>query len=528
MRREIPPVPKAIVLLATGIAGCNLTLGLGSYDFEHDGGSTHTQSTGSGGKTGSSSTGGTGGSGGATASTSSGTAGGGVGGSDAGPATATWAVGFANGNTTTMGGVGVDDAGNVYVTGSYQGDLKLAGACAGALKNSSKCGYLMKLDGASGACVWAVDLGATAAGTALAVSSAGEITLAATYTDALTVPGAAMLPKPQGTDAFVARYPAGFAPPGGTATWVQHLGDAGDQSVTSLALTGGGDVDVGGMYTNSLQTMPGKGLAKMGLSCKTGFVARFAAADGSPVPGVERLYVPATSCYDVGILAVATGAGDAVAVAGRSYTGVDFGEGPETNGGDWDGFFARYTSGMKYLSGAWLSTWGEQRATSVAFDGAGDLYVAGFMANTVSFPGNVQIAAQGTRGFLAHIDAQGNTVKGILLGSGDGSLRAAMLPGGDVVFAGALQGDTTVGGATGMGHGGYDVVAGRMDPGLSVVRWLHQWGDGADQGADALAVNGSGQIVVAGHYGGTLPIDGAPSPLTTPGGTGVFVAKMAP
>jgi hypothetical protein len=358
------------------------------------------------------------------------------------------------------------------------------------------------------------------------VSPAGEITLAATFADSGDVPGAAAFSQPQGTDAFVARYPAGYRPGVGNATWVQHLGDAGEQAVTTLALAEGGDVYVGGTYTKTLQSLPSLSLSKVGLDVKTGFVIRLGAADGAPVAGVERVYPPVITLEDVEIKSVATGPGGLVAVAGWAWGATDFGAGPEPLQDNTEGFFARYTSSLGYLSGAWLSDANQQRADHVAFGPAGDLYVAGSFINTIGFGGTVKLTqTDRLHGFLAHLDPAGTPQAAIVVGDEDGNLRAALhvaaAPGGDVVFAGMLSGHVAAGDKS-VDTQAYDAVAGRVDKTLSAGRWAYTWGDGAEQSVDALAVGRAGQAVLAGHYDGTFSAD---LPATGPG---VFVVQIGP
>jgi hypothetical protein len=104
----------------------------------------------------------------------------------------------------------------------------------------------------------------------------------------------------------------------------------------------------------------------------------------------------------------------------------------------------------------------------------------------------------------------------------------AVTLGGDLVVAGGAVGDVDFGGGvlTGAGAPLHDVVVARFDASAKHL-WSHRWGDGADQVANAVAVDAQGNTVVTGGYTGQLAI-GPGAPLSSAGTIDLFVAKLDP
>jgi hypothetical protein len=539
MRSVLTPI--LLPLAAAAAVGCNLALGLGGYDFAassggHGGASTSsstasssTSEGGSGGGTTSSTGGATTTSQSTSSSTTSGT--GGQGGSLPSGEVA-WSREIAM-SPFEIGGVAKAASGHVYVGGQFSasGTAPIVGCPPLSAPNGSSAAFLIELN-ELGQCVAARAFSAGAANvtmsvSALAVSKTGEIAMAIAYVAPVTLPSGDMLPAPVNVDAAVVLYPpnadilASAAP-----TWIRPIGATGDQVVTDLAFDDDGDVWAAGSYTTSLVTGTNNAFTKNGIPKKTGFVLRLDAAKGEPDASAVRLFAT-TSNDDVEALAAAA-KGSRVAAGGKSRGGLDFGAGPVAAPTLNDGYFALFDAPeMSFVGGAALGDSFEQAVLDLAFSPAGDLYLSGWGYGTLGFPSGVTLSlGNTTRTFLAQIAPSGAALKGIAIGDADtkSQFHVAVLPGsGDVVFAGMMKGNVGLPGAPPLTAPtqGNDVVVGRIDPMLSSGRWLKAWGDGPEQGADALALGPEGEIVIAGHCDGAL--FGAPQ-----GGVRLFVAQINP
>lgn len=113
-------------------------------------------------------------------------------------------------------------------------------------------------------------------------------------------------------------------------------------------------------------------------------------------------------------------------------------------------------------------------------------------------------------------------------GSGDQAARGvAADPSGNVFIVGDLKGSASFGKLELTSAGGSDVLVVKLSPGGEVL-WSRQFGDGQDQSARAVAVDGAGSVLVAGVFQGTLKLgetwDAKHASL---GGDDVFVMKLS-
>jgi hypothetical protein len=185
---RLNPVHALSIATLSGlaIAGCNLALGLGGYDFTHGGGgaggsSSSTSSSGSSSTTTSNSTGtggtGTGGTGGH----------GGHGGAGGGPGTPVWAfaTGTADGDDV-VNAMALAANGHIYLTGraGTVSGFNCPAPTGDAGTQSSMGGYLVELD-TTGKCVQGLFFGAGAEGTGLALDVTGNLYLSGNFTNSL-------------------------------------------------------------------------------------------------------------------------------------------------------------------------------------------------------------------------------------------------------------------------------------------------------------------------------------------------------
>jgi chitodextrinase len=159
-----------------------------------------------------------------------------------------------------------------------------------------------------------------------------------------------------------------------------------------------------------------------------------------------------------------------------------------------------------------LGTSTEDEARGVAVDAAGNVLVAGFTRGVLD-----PSAVGSMDAVLVKYDAGGNLLWTRQLGSTDDdwAVAVAVDPGGNAYVAGTTQG--AVGGPN---AGGSDVFLAKFDP-SGILTWARQLGSAADDGAEGVAVDASGNAYVVGLTKGSL--DGSYQGL----GDG-FVAKYGP
>ncbi len=273
-----------------------------------------------------------------------------------------------------------------------------------------------------------------------------------------------------------------------------------------------------------------------------------------------------------------------------SFTGtVDFGGGPLTSTGGYDIFMARYSPAGAYLWSKSLGSMGNDYAYGVALDGSGNMLVTGYVSGTTDFGGGPLTIGGSQDVFVAKYspagaylwalaptgsgwaagagltaDANGNVVVGGYFGGtldfGCGALSSsgvsdafvakysaagaclwsrdiggsgtntrvmavAVNGTGNVVVTGGFQGAADFGGAVLTSAGSYDVFVASYSA-TGTLQWAKRFGDTGYDYAYGLTVDGSGNVLVAGSFQGTVDFGGGP--VASVGGfygADIFMAK---
>jgi hypothetical protein len=229
----------------------------------------------------------------------------------------------------------------------------------------------------------------------------------------------------------------------------------------------------------------------------------------------------------LGLLASACGTGVRMA-AGSTGTGGSSGTGGSTAG-------ACPAQACPPASGPGSSVWnqvygsaGEQLAGSLAVDGAGNVVFAGTLISpdAVDFGCGPLSAPMNVPGLVvAKLDRCHKCVWSRVF---DGATVAgvAVAPSGDIVVTGSFGGSLDVGGTVLTTATPAAFVVG-LD-GSGATRWSHGFGavDGgaAECSAAGVAIDGAGNVLLAGNFGGT--IDFAGEALTVATGTGSYLGKL--
>src|SRR5262249_9608777 len=136
------------------------------------------------------------------------------------------------------------------------------------------------------------------------------------------------------------------------------------------------------------------------------------------------------------------------------------------------------------------------------------LFAAGTFDGTITLGQTPFINQGGLDVFLAKFDETSNITASATLGSPtanmDEDVRGIVTDANTNVFVvGTLRGLATLGGLPAQATGGDDVYVAKLDSNLS-PQWFKPYGDGSDQGADAVAIAKDGGVIVAGHFQGTI------------------------
>jgi hypothetical protein len=179
--------------------------------------------------------------------------------------TTTWASGLGAGSPAdeTVGGIGIDGAGNVYTNGTFQGTANFD---PHGTHNLTSAGgddiFVSKLDGA-GNFVWADRMGGPAADdpNGIAVSNAGNVYSAGTFqgTSNFNPHGTFNMTSTGGAnDIFVSKLD-----PAGNFAWAVHIGSGVNDTGNGVALDGLENVYVVGNFQGSADFDPGAGVTTL-------------------------------------------------------------------------------------------------------------------------------------------------------------------------------------------------------------------------------------------------------------------------
>jgi Ca2+-binding RTX toxin-like protein len=391
--------------------------------------------------------------------------------------------------------IATDAAGNVYVTGYFQGTVDFD-PTAGVFNLTANGGseydgdvYVAKYS-PTGALLWARRFGGgdaegdTAFSTAIRVDAAGSVYVAGYFYGALAFGGTTLRATgddPNACDAFVAKLDSN-----GTALWAAQMGGSLDDGVPNVEVDGAGNVYVCGAIWGTA-TIAGTALTSAGPH--DGYVAKFSSAGAllwvRQLGGAEGLYVSG--------LAV-DAAGDVYAT-GLFLGTAQFGATSLTSAGSTDVFVARLTSGgtvrwARQLGGALVD-----EGMHVRVDPAGNVYVNGLLSGaTRSWTGNP---------FVAKLDSSGAVLwnREFAGGSNDAwSSDLAVDNTGAVYSCGAFAGTVAFDGFTFTSAGDRDAFVLKLDS-AGTVQWARQMGGSGWDVARGVAVDASLNLYVTGEFG---------------------------
>lgn len=217
-----------------------------------------------------------------------------------------------------------------------------------------------------------------------------------------------------------------------------------------------------------------------------------------------------------------------VAITGGFYEPIDLGTGVQLSAGESDVYVGRYTSGG---APSWSRRIGGIRADlswAVAAGPSGKVVVAGAFSDTVEFAGVTRASAGWGDLFVAEYDPSGEEVWFTSFpDTGDQAtpIAVAVDPLGNVVVAGTFRGTVDFG----WGEVGstdpidWDLYVVKLSGLDGSYLWHHTYGPIRNQQVVGLALDGAGDVYLAGRFSGMVSFGG---PVLTPVNNGdILLAK---
>ena len=200
-----------------------------------------------------------------------------------------------------------------------------------------------------------------------------------------------------------------------------------------------------------------------------------------------------------------------------------------TSAGSWDIFVAKLDSGGNHV---WSKRFGDgnhQYAPAVAVDDLDNVLVAGYFVGAVDFGGGTLTSAGGEDIFLAKFDSGGGHQWSKRFGDASTEQQAwgvAIDGSGNAIIAGYFTGAVDFGGGALPNAGpNADIFVAKFGSDGAHV-WSKSFGDTYAQSASAVAVDPSDNVLVTGGFYMTVDFGGGT--LTSAGYKDAFLAKLSP
>jgi hypothetical protein len=322
-----------------------------------------------------------------------------------------WSTAFGSVNADSASSVRLDKADNAYVTGYFEGDMKVSDSVT--LKAAgSRDTFVMKI-GSNGSVLWAFSLGITGGGTGtvegidLALDQSGFLYVTGKLTGAADFShggGTARITSSGGSDIFVASYDSK-----GACRWAFAAGSTGEDEGRALTVTSKGELVMAGVFQGEVDFDPGAGTSLLtgGGSGTSVCIARYDSGGGftscSQVKGTEVSTWPG---------ALASDSKGGFSLTGGFYGSADLGGRTVTSRGDSDIFLARYDQSSALSWGFSIGGSGFDEGRALGMDDGGNVFLAGHFSGTVNADpggGTTNLTSQGQAGgiFLARYSSQG-------------------------------------------------------------------------------------------------------------------------
>ena len=405
--------------------------------------------------------------------------------------------------------VATDAAGNVFVTGSFQGTADFGG---GNLASAGNDDIFLAKYSPTGAHLWSKRFGSynSDRGYSVATDASGNVFVTGIF-DGTVDFGGGNLPTAGYGDIFVAKFD-----PSGTHLWSHGFGSASDNdSGYSVATDAAGNVFVTGYFAGTVDFGGGPLVSAGNYDI---FLAKFSST-GTHLWSHRFGSTAADNGYSV-----ATDAQGSVFLTGDFQGTVDFGGGNLVCAGNTDVVLAKYSASGTHV---WSHRYGDiglDHGYAVATDGSGNVFVTGNFYGTVDFGGGDLVSAGAVDIFLAKYDTNGTELWSQRLGGDSLDIGYCLATDilGDVVVAGSFYATANFGGGDLTSAGASDIFVAKYTA-AGAHLWSQHAGSISTDDARGVAVDPSGDVFVTGEFFGT--VDFGTGGLTAAGQWDAFLVK---
>lgn len=439
--------------------------------------------------------------------------------------------------------IAVDDSGNVYTTGSFEGTVDFdPGVGTYNLTSSGLSDIFISKLNASGNFVWAKRIGGNSVysdeGLSIAVDDSGNVYTTGIFGGTVDFdPGIGtynLTGSPTGM--FISKLNAS-----GNFVWAKQISGTGAVWGRSIAVDASGNVYTTGDFGGTADFDPGTGYFNL---TSNGLQDIFVSKLDSSGNFIFAKQIGGTN-YDYGI-SIAVDGSENVYTTGNFIGTVDF---DPSGAGTYnftsfsiveDVFISKLDASGNFVWAKQIGGTGSDLGQSIAVDASGNVYTTGNFGGTADFdPGvgiyNLTNTFGGYDIFISKLSSSGNFVWAKNIGGtadNNSAYSIAVDGSGNVYTTGYFKNlvDFDPGAGTyNLGSvGGYDIFISQLDPSGNFILAKQIGGTNDDNGC-SIDVDGNGNIYITGYFWGTADFNPNASGifnLSSAGGHDVFVCKF--
>jgi hypothetical protein len=372
-----------------------------------------------------------------------------------------WAKG-ANGSSNDVGNsIAVDPSGNVFVLGSTN-SFQLTFGTTMITQHGADDIFLVKYD-ALGNVLWAKSYGSSGndIGTSIAVDGSGAAYITGYYASSSVSFGTSTVTNLGTNNIFVAKLDAS-----GTVLWAKNEGGSGDDRPLGIAADGNGNAFVTGFFSSSSILFGTTTLNNSGSDDY--FLLKF---DSSGNPLWAKGANGASN--DIGYNVKTDATGNVYVIGSFNSSTLTFGT-ITVNLHAFDDFFiVKYDGSGNVLWAKENGSSGNDIGEAIGVDGSGNVYVTGYFASpSLTFGTSVANNLGANNIFVAKYDGNGNALWGKSAGStgDDRASSLAMDVNGNVYIAGYFTSSSVALGANNLTNmGSQDMYVAKMNSGSNGI-----------------------------------------------------------
>ncbi|WP_437817899.1 SBBP repeat-containing protein [Sorangium sp. So ce1078] len=424
-----------------------------------------------------------------------------------------WSKIFGDASNQSVNAIALDSEGNIFVTGTFSGTL--AFSVSDPLTADARALYLAKFT-AEGAPVWSRKFGgAYASTTSLTVDSEDNVILVGDFQSQLHIEDTTLNVDDQArSSAYVAKWN-----PSGTLSWA--ISEAVSQEVLEIA--GAATVTLGNVFVygrdscRSVCGIAGEGLwlCKYNANGHRTWCKHFVGSDSQEKRlagdiAIDRM----NDIYITGSLA-----------SNEEARPVEFGGPVIALRSDLDGFIVKLDNDGNFKAQQTIHGPGEQISVGIATDKDNNVIVLA-NHDSMTTVGIYRASSAGMRDILvAKLNSELSCVWNRSIGgSGDeAAIALAVADDGTISVTGRAQGEVDYGGGPLDGAGGIDLPLIKLAPDGAHV-WSKRFGDDRNQISKAVTMLPSGEPILGGDIEGS--VDLGAGTLYSSGGSDILLARF--